>query len=299
MTEFDPAATNLEGAAHHAAPDAWRYCEDQVRRYDRDRYLSALFAPADRRADLLALYAFNLEVAKTREAVSEAMLGQIRLQWWREAIDGIYAGTPRNHQIVLALAAAVERHGLPREPFERLIDARELDLDDRPFRSLQDMVDYSDASSATLLQLGARVLGEAGDEASDDGLWGIGVGYAVAGLLRALPFQLRTRRSMLPADVLQRHGVSDRVLFSLKPCPELNAAVTEIADKARDHLEVAKTRRPHMPRRWRAVRMLALVAQAHLDALERTGHDVYNPRLGRVSDTLGLRLSWAALTRRY
>ena len=299
MTEFDPAATDLQGAARHATPDAGRYCEDQVRRYDRDRYLSVLFAPVDRRTDLLALYAFNLEIAKTRETVSEAMLGRIRLQWWREAIDGIYAGTPRHHQIVQALAAGVTRHALPREPFDRLIDARELDLEDRPIGSLQDLVDYGDASSATLLQLGARVLGEAGDETADDGLWGIGVGYALAGLLRALPHHVRARRSMLPADVLQRHGVSDRALFSLKPGPELNAAVTEIADKARDHLEVAKTRRPHMPRRWRAVRMLAVIAKAHLDALERAGHDVYNPRLGRVSDTLGLRLSWAALTRRY
>ena len=65
------------------------YCADQVRRQDRERYLTALFAPAGRREDLFALYAFNLEVAKTAEVVSEAMVGRIRLQWWREAIEEI------------------------------------------------------------------------------------------------------------------------------------------------------------------------------------------------------------------
>ena len=56
------------------------YCQNQVRQHDRDRYLTALFAPPARRPGLFALYAFNLEVAKVREAVSEPMLGHIRLQ---------------------------------------------------------------------------------------------------------------------------------------------------------------------------------------------------------------------------
>ncbi|HEY4547783.1 MAG TPA: squalene/phytoene synthase family protein, partial [Pedomonas sp.] len=73
---------------------------ETVRRHDRERYLTALFAPADRREALFALYAFNYEVAKTREAVTEKTLGRIRLEWWRETIDGIYAGaTPRAHYV--------------------------------------------------------------------------------------------------------------------------------------------------------------------------------------------------------
>ena len=69
-----------------AGPETLSYCAQEVRRHDRARYLSSLFAPDERREDLFALYAFNLEVAKTAEVVSEPMLGQIRLQWWREAI---------------------------------------------------------------------------------------------------------------------------------------------------------------------------------------------------------------------
>ncbi len=75
-------------------------CARLLRRYDYDRFLTGLFAPAGRREALYAVYAFNLEIARTREAVSEPMLGQIRLQWWREAIEEIYAGRVRRHEVV-------------------------------------------------------------------------------------------------------------------------------------------------------------------------------------------------------
>ena len=96
------------------------YCGEEVRRHDPDRFLAALFTPEDRREAVFALLAFNLEVAKTREVVSDPMLGQIRLQWWREALDGAYAGTPRAHQVVEPLAAAIAAHGLSRARLDRL-----------------------------------------------------------------------------------------------------------------------------------------------------------------------------------
>src|SRR5216683_1585997 len=100
-----------------------------VRQHDRDRFLTALFAPAARRDELLALYAFNYEIAKTREVVSEPVLGQIRLQWWRESLDAIYAGDPvRGHEVATPLAAAIRGRGLTRAHFDALIAAREFDL---------------------------------------------------------------------------------------------------------------------------------------------------------------------------
>src|SRR5436309_9863777 len=97
-----------------------------VRRHDRDRYQTALFAPAERREALLALYAFNYEIARVRETVSEPMLGQIRLQWWREVLDAAYAGAPpRQHPVVVPLAAAIREFELSRGYFDRLIDSRE------------------------------------------------------------------------------------------------------------------------------------------------------------------------------
>ena len=85
-----------------------------------------LFAPADRREALWALYAFNHEVAKTREVVTETRLGLIRLQWWKDAVLGIFNGQkPLKHQVVEPLAEAIAKYSLPREPFETLMSARD------------------------------------------------------------------------------------------------------------------------------------------------------------------------------
>ena len=131
---------------------ALSYCARELRRHDRDRYLACLFAPAARREALFSLYAFNLEVARTAEAVSEAMLGRIRLQWWREALEEIYDGRPRRHEVALPLAAAVQTHGLSRTHFDRLIDAREFDLDKEAPQDLARLEAYAEATSGGLLQ---------------------------------------------------------------------------------------------------------------------------------------------------
>ena len=110
-----------------ATPDD--YCADRVRRFDRDRFLTALFCPPDRRPDLLALYAFNIEIAGVRETVSEPLLGHIRIQWWRDALDGIYGGDPPAHQVAAPLSRAVGRHRLERRHFETLLAARAADID--------------------------------------------------------------------------------------------------------------------------------------------------------------------------
>ena len=84
------------------------YCAEQVRRYDYDRYFAAAFASGDVRRGLMALYAFNIEIASTRERVSEALLGEIRLQWWGDAIAEIYEGKVRDHAVASEIAFAIE-----------------------------------------------------------------------------------------------------------------------------------------------------------------------------------------------
>ncbi len=81
------------------------YCGELVRRHDPDRFLLTLFAPASMRESLFALYAFNYEIAKTRETVTETQLGLIRLQWWRDAISAIYdRGDVAAHHVLTPLA---------------------------------------------------------------------------------------------------------------------------------------------------------------------------------------------------
>ncbi|MGD9883118.1 MAG: squalene/phytoene synthase family protein [Reyranella sp.] len=115
----------------YRAPDAaHRYVLETVRAADRERFLGALFAPEPARSDLLALLAFDHELARTRTVTREPMLARIRLQWWREAVaEAAAAGTPRAQPIVESLSETVRRHRLVPERLEALIDAREEEID--------------------------------------------------------------------------------------------------------------------------------------------------------------------------
>src|ERR1043166_4968177 len=110
-----PNETQPLGARSGPPPDESSLA-DLVRRHDRDRFQTALFAPAARREALLALYAFNNEMARVRETVSEPMLGQIRLQWWREVVSAAFSGeAPRHHLVAEPLTAAIREFGLSRD----------------------------------------------------------------------------------------------------------------------------------------------------------------------------------------
>src|SRR5208337_2756655 len=112
--------------------DAHAHCEALVRAADKDRFLASLFAPVDRRRDLLALYAFNVEIGRVRELAREPMPGEIRLQWWRDALAGRGHGGVAGHPVVAALGETIARCALPVEPLVGLIDAHAFDLYDDP-----------------------------------------------------------------------------------------------------------------------------------------------------------------------
>ena len=274
------------------------YCGQEVQAHDRERFLTCLFAPAAHREALFTLYAFNLEVAKTAEVVSEAMLGRIRLQWWREALDGIYDGKPRKHAVVEPLSLAVQKYGLPRSLFDRIIDGRELDLDDAPLRDLAAFKAYTADTSGALMQLAARILGvEEGPalQAAND----IGVAWAMIGLLRAVPFHAARKRCFLPDELAEKHQLSRGELFELRSSEALTKISKEIAGMARQHLQNARGQRRHFGRATLAAVLPGAIARQHLKNLERAAWDPLNPRAQGPNHGLAFRVFLAYLLRRY
>ncbi|MBP2298485.1 phytoene/squalene synthase family protein [Azospirillum picis] len=275
------------------------YCGREVRKYDNDHFLAGLFAPADRREAMFALYAFNLEIAKTREVVSEPILGQMRLQFWRDGIEAVYGGGPvPRHGVMDPLAEAARTLGLSRTLFDRLIDAREADLDDTPPADLACLVNYAEVTGAPLTQLGLEILDVRDAPAMAAGRH-VGIAYALAGILRAVPFLARQHRQRLPEDLMARHGARSEDLFAGRPTPELKLVVGEVAAVARKHLEDARALRREVRRAAVPALLPATLADLHLGVIAREGYDVFAPRVMLSHPFRQLRLAWAAARGRY
>lgn len=278
---------------------AFSYCAGEVRRLDHDRFLCALFAPADARRGLLALYAFNLELARIAETVSEPFLGHMRLQWWRDALAAHFdGGNVPDHQTAVALARTITRHGLERAAFERMIDARAFDLDDRPFADLAAFEAYAEATSATLAGLTLDVLGQ-GTDILHRAVRHVGIAWTLSGHLRAARHHARCGRVYLPSVLMEDAGVGAHDLVATAPSPalaQLAQVARPIADRAWDHLHRAREAGRGAPRAALPALLPAALAAADLRRLARTGYDLTSPRLRGNRAARQLRLYWHALS---
>ncbi len=279
-------------------PVALPYCAEQVRRYDRGRFLTALFAPANRRDDLFALYAFNLEIAKVRETVTEPMLGRIRLQWWRETLEGFDRGEIRHHAVAEPLAEAMQRRRLSPERFTPLLDGREHDVESDPPTDLAALEDYAQQTSATLVDLALDVL-DGGHPAARVAARHVGIAHGLVGLLLAVPFRAAHGRVDLPQDLLDEAGLHPGAVKEAHGDPRLAKILRVLALRAGHHLNEARTHRRQVPRQALPALLPALIAERGLKRLAAVDYDPFAAGLARPDGGLSLRLTWAAWRGRY
>lgn len=274
------------------------HCAELVRTVDHDRWLTILYADRRDREGLAALYAFNHEVAKTRESVSEPMLGEIRLEWWRETIAGLYAGSIRKHPVAEALAAVVEARELPRADFEAVIEARRADLYDERPKTRALLLDYAEQTGGRLLLLAMHVCGGR-DAPALGAARAIGRGWALTGILRALAFQAEMGRLMLPDDALEAHGITPETVFRGGFPAEARPLIADIADQARQALADGRRHRSVIAPRARPPLLLAILAEDYLNRLAQSGHDPLKVDFRRGAVTRQGKLLFAALRGRY
>jgi phytoene synthase len=270
-----------------------------VRHHDRDRFQTVLFAPAARREALFALYAFNYEIARVRETVTQPTLGRIRLEWWRENVAALYGEGPlRRHPVIEALAAAVGKPGLSRDHLDRLIDTREADFDAGPPVDIADLEHYAESASSSLVFLALEALAAGHPPAHEAGRH-VGIAYALAGLLRSLPLRGPNARPIIPADVAARNGLDLDTAAPVRRSPALAAAVAEIAVAAQAHLRSARAFRRAVPRAALPALLPAAVAGRSLRRLARAGFDPFSPVLLAPDPLQSWRLAAAFLRKRF
>ncbi len=255
------------------------YCLAQVRQGDRDRYLALLFAPAPARSALAAIAAFNLELARAASDITESMLGLVRLQWWREAIEEIRAGgTVRRHQVAEALAVATRAHGLSTDRMLAMIASREeeLESDGPPAQAVFDA--RADATAGNLIRLSLQAV-RLHPEGTDLSAASASVGraYATVGCARSVLLDARRRRLRLPAETLAEAGVDLDQLLELRPQRALQSCLRLLAERAERDLRAA--RQVSIPRRARPLLLTGKLAALHLERLRRAAYDPFDPRV--------------------
>lgn len=273
------------------------YCLAQVRQGDRDRYLALLFSPAAARGGLAAVAAFNLELARATSEISETMMGLVRLQWWREAVEEIGAGgTTRRHPVVDALSDATRRHRLSIDSLLAMIAGKEEELESEgaPTRAAFDA--RADATAANLIRLSLQMVGlDAAEPSLAAASAEVGRAYATIGCARSVLLDARRRKVRLPAEALA--GVDLDKLFDLRPQPALPTCLRALGERAEGELNAARRRR--IPRRARPLILTAKLAALHLERLRRAAYDPFDPRMIAAAPFDVWRLLPTALTGRF
>lgn len=274
------------------------YCAQLLQKFDNDRFLCSLFAPPAEREALSAIGAFNVEVARIREQVREPLLGHVRLRWWADTLDNVWAGRPSSHPVADALTEVVQRYSLDRQPFDLLLRARSQDMDDEAPISLKALLDYAEETSASLASAQLRVLAVQ-DEQSRVAARDVAVAWALLGLVRAVPFHARARRIYLPADLSREAGLDIPRLFDRGATDELRPVVRKLVEVAVELLARARGGRGRVPRRALPVLLPASLADIWVSRLRRAAFDPFDERVQAPAPWRMLRLTLARLKARY
>jgi phytoene synthase len=264
-----------------------------LRTGDRDRYFAVLFAPAEARQALAALYAFALEIARVRDRVSDALPGEMRLQWWRDLLGGEARGDARGSPVARCLVDAIERYNLPVAALQAMIEARSSDLYDDPPATVGDLEGYCGETSSVVMRLASLVLAGGLDPGGAEAAGYAGVAYGLSGLLRAYPWNAAAGRPHLPEDLMQRHGLTRQDALSGLVTPALSAVLADLRELARKRLGQAGPGLAALHRTPRLAMLPAALVPDYLDAMERPGYDPFRTRVD-MSDLRRLWRYWRA-----
>ena len=211
-----------------------------LRDTDRDRYLACLLSPEDRRGALAALYAFNAELARIRDLVHEPLPGEIRMQYWRDLLEGNAHGSTEANPLAAALLTAVETHRLPRQTLINMIEARIFDLYDDPMESRTSLEGYAGETASALIQLASLVLSPQDATKSADAAGHAGVAQAISGMLLLMPLHQRRGQVYIPLEILSATGLDRETFLAGTDKPRISAAIEAFAGLGRDHLAKAR-----------------------------------------------------------
>ena len=271
--------------------DAADLCADLVRGHDFVRYASTLFVPAELRRPLLALYAFNAEVSRVREQVSQPLPGEVRLQWWTDMLAGAGHGGVEGNPVASELLRVVQHFRLPLDQLVRMVEEHQFDLYNDPMPTVAALEGYANDTSSALFSLAARIAGPP-DAATDHLARHAGLAFGFVQAINALPRDAARRQLFVPLQLLEKHGSGLEQVFAGKQTPQTRAGVDELIGAARRHLETALALLAEAPGETRPVFLPLAQVTRDLARLSRADNDPFVPHHRSRLSTLWL--TWRA-----
>jgi phytoene synthase len=264
----------MAGAETQSGPD-YAYCEDLIRDNDQDRWLASLFIPEDRRRHVHALYAFSLEIARVKELVSEPLLGEIRFQWWRDALEGKNEGDATANPVADALLDTIARFDLPKALLLELIKARLHDIYGDKMESVSALESYLDATCSNLFRLAMLILEGQAAAAGLGVASHAGIAYGLIGLMRSLPWQSAWGWHFVPAEVVTAHGAQPEKFAAGQASTAERAALADLRALARRHLDIFAARLQCLPKKSRPAFLPLSLCEAHLQRMKDPDYDPF------------------------
>jgi 15-cis-phytoene synthase len=250
------------------------FCADLVRSHDFTRYASTLFMPSDQRRALLAIYAFNVEISRVREQVSQPLPGEMRLQWWTDMLAGTSHGGVEGNPVAAELMLAIRSCRLPVERLSRLIDEHQFDLYNDPMPTMAALEGYINDTACALFSLGAGICGRQSEEI-DHLARHAGLAQGVAQVIAALPLDASRRQLFVPLQLLQQHGSGMEEVFAGKATPKLRVALDQLIGEARDHLKTAFALLADVPPEVRPVFLPLALVRRDLQRMSHADNDPF------------------------
>lgn len=257
--------------------ESFSHAAKALRSSDRDRYLATLVLSGAHRDAVTALYAFNADVASIRDRVSEPTPGEMRLQWWSDALEGKEHGAVRQNPVADALLDTIDRYSIPAGTLLRLLGARRFDLYNDPMPDLQSFEGYAGETVSTLYQLAAMILNDGETIETGDAAGHLGVAHAMIGHLRAFGHFSTQGRIMLPWTVFEANGVREGEIFTGTESEGLAAALRQISELAADHLAKAETAIAQLPGQLKPAFAPIAVLKAQFDLLQNHAPGLFTP----------------------
>ncbi|KAJ9589879.1 hypothetical protein L9F63_016997 [Diploptera punctata] len=282
----------------HKNTSSTEYCLDLVRQYDYENFLCTLLLPSESRASAFAVRAFNIEIARVQDQVSDPRLGQMRMKFWEESVEKIFANDAPKHPVALELHRASKKHKLSKRYLKRLITSRADQLASSSFPNLEALEMYAENSVSSVYYLLLEASGVENIHA-DHVASHLGKAHGITNIIRSVPHNAPRQIISLPQDILLQHNVAHEAIFRARVTKEFKDVVFDVASRAKTHLDKARSLSKNIPKSASLLFLPAITIDSYLERLRLLDFDVFSGSLQRRNNTLPFVLLWNKLLTKY